>query len=90
MQYVAEPLKIPLTGGASLTMYSGLQHYIRSGRAKGYLGGLRGAAEYEQLVKAPGKGLAGMDSQSLGHMTVIIFLILGNLGYFLSRKTTRE
>lgn len=90
MQYVAEPLKIPLTGGASLTMYSGLQHYIRSGQLKGYLGGLRGAAEYEQLVKAPGKGLAGMDSQSLGHMTVIIFLILGNLGYFLSRKSTRE
>ncbi|HHW17764.1 MAG TPA: hypothetical protein GXX30_02535 [Firmicutes bacterium] len=86
MTYVAEPLGKPLTGGASLTMYSGLQQYIRSGQLKGFLGGLRGAAEYEQLLKAPGKGLAGMDAQSLGHLTVIIFLILGNIGYFASRK----
>lgn len=89
MQYVAEPLKKPLTGGASLTMYSGVQHYIRSGQLKGFLGGLRGAAEYEQLVGYAGQGLAGMDAQSMGHMTVIIFLILGNLGYFLSRKESK-
>lgn len=86
MIYVSDPLKKPLTGGAALTMYSGLQQYIRSGQLKGFLGGMRGAAEYEQLIKAPGKGLAGMDSQSLGHLTVIVFLILGNIGYFASRK----
>lgn len=86
MTYVSEPLHKPLTGGASLTMYSGVQHYIRSGQLQGFLGGLRGAAEYEQLVQAPGAGLAGMDAQSLGHMTVITFLILGNIGFFMARK----
>ncbi|HHY12818.1 MAG TPA: hypothetical protein GX529_09340 [Firmicutes bacterium] len=90
MQYVAEPLKKPLTGGASLTMYSGVQHYIRSGQLKGFLGGLRGAAEYEQLVGYAGQGLAGMDAQSMGHITVIIFLILGNIGYFMSQKKGKQ
>lgn len=86
MQYVAEPLNKPLTGGASLTMYSGVQHYIRSGQLKGFLGGLRGAAEYEQLVDHPGQGLAGMDAQSMGHITVLVFLLLGNIGYFMARS----
>lgn len=86
MTYVAEPLHKPMTGGASLTMYSGVQNYIRSGQLQGFLGGLRGAAEYEQLVNAPGAGLAGMDAQSLGHMTVIAFLVLGNIGFFMARK----
>lgn len=85
MQYVAGPLGKPLTGGASLTMYSGIQQYIRSGQLKGFLGGLRGAAEYELLVGQPGKGCAGMDAQSLGHLMVIVFLVLGNIGYFVSR-----
>jgi hypothetical protein len=86
MTYVAEPLNKPLTGGASLTMYSGIQQYIRSGQLKGFLGGLRGAAEYELLVGAPAKGLAGMDAQSLGHIIVIAFIVLGNIGYFVTRK----
>lgn len=90
MTYVAEPLHKPLTGGASLTMYSGVQQYIRSGQLKGFLGGLRGAAEYEQLVGAPGKGLSGMDAQSLGHITVIVFLALGNIGFFLARKKAKQ
>jgi len=86
MTYVTDPLGIPLTGGASLTMYSGVQHYIRSGQLSGFLGGLRGAAEYEIMVNAPGKGCSGMDAQSLGHMMVITFLVLGNIGYFVARK----
>ncbi len=90
MIYITDPLHIPHTGGASLTMYSGVQQYIRSGQLKGYLGGLRGAAEYEQLVHAPGKGLSGMDAQSLGHVTVIVFLILGNIGFFLSGKKAKQ
>lgn len=71
-------------------MYSGLQHYIRSGQLKGFLGGLRGAAEYELLVGAPGKGCAGMDAQSLGHVTIIVFLILGNIGYFAAKKQRQQ
>ncbi|HPZ85919.1 MAG TPA: hypothetical protein PLR82_06165 [Bacillota bacterium] len=91
MTFVTQPLNKPLTGGASLTMYSGVQHYIRSGQLKGFLGGLRGAAEYEQLVGHPGQGLSGMDAQSMGHITVLVFLLLGNIGYFMARsKNNRQ
>ena len=90
MTYASEPTKVPLTGGASLTMYSGIQQYIRSGQLQGFLGGLRGAAEYELMVGRPAKGCAGMDAQSLGHMTVIAFIILGNIGYFYSRRKAQQ
>lgn len=90
LTYVTEPLHMPLTGGASLTMYSGVQPYIRSGQLQGFLGGLRGAAEYEQLVGIAGEGLAGMDAQSLGHITVIAFIVLGNIGYFVAKKTASK
>jgi len=52
----------------------------------GFCNGLRGAAEYEILVKRPGEGAAGMDAQSLGHLVTVIFIIIGNIGYFLSRR----
>ncbi len=90
IRYIGEPLKIPITGSASLTMYAGVQHYIRSGQLQGYLGGLRGAAEYEQLVGFAGQGLSGMDAQSMGHLTIIIFLIFGNVGYFMKQKANRQ
>ena len=50
------------------------------------MGGMKGAAEYELLVNAPGAAVQGMDAQSLGHIVILVFIILGNLGYFFGTK----
>jgi len=61
-------------------------------QSKGMLTGMRGAAEYEQMMKDDGYwptlegGARGMDSQSISHGFIILLIIVGNLGYFLSRK----
>lgn len=60
--------------------------YLNSGQLSGLLQGLRGAAEYEVLIGEPGEGAARMDAQSLGHVVIILFIIVGNVAYFLNRK----
>ncbi|MEW6687204.1 MAG: hypothetical protein AB1393_13545 [Candidatus Edwardsbacteria bacterium] len=60
--------------------------YLQSKQLQGLLGGLKGAAEYETLLKNPSIGVLGMFSQSVGHLLILLFILLGNLGYFLTRK----
>ena len=56
--------------------------YYNAGQVKGYLNGLRGAAEYEMMMNDPGSATASMDSLSFSHLTVIVFILLGNVAYF--------
>jgi hypothetical protein len=37
-----------------------------------------------------GKGGAAMGSQTLGHLLIILFLVVGNAAYFLTRRTVRQ
>ena len=60
--------------------------YLNSGQLAGLLQGLRGGAEYEVLIEEPGEGAARMDAQSLGHVVIVTFIIVGNLAYFGSKR----
>jgi len=53
--------------------------YLASGQLIGLLGGLKGAAEYETLVDRKDRAIAGMDSQSIVHVLLVIFIIIGNI-----------
>lgn len=53
--------------------------YLSSDQLVGLLGGLKGAAEYETLVETTGRATAGMDSQSIVHLLLVIFIIMGNI-----------
>lgn len=61
--------------------------YYQSGQLAGFLGGLKGAAEYERLLKLDGAGVRGMDAQSMAHGLIVLFILLGNIGYFVSRRS---
>lgn len=66
--------------------------YLQTGQLTGLLGGMKGASEYEFLVGEKGYTKAfrpasqAMDSQSLAHLLLLILIILGNIGYFFTRK----
>jgi hypothetical protein len=64
--------------------------YFQAGQILGFLGGLKGAAEYEKLIAEPGMGIRGMDAQSVAHVLMLIFIAVGNIGYFLSRRARAE
>ncbi len=62
---------------------------MNSGQLTGLLGGLKGAAEYETLVQRRGRGLTGMDSQSIVHVLLVLFIILGNVILLYQKKKPR-
>ncbi len=57
--------------------------YFDAGQLAGILGGTRGAAEYERLLELeePGQGTQLMTPQSFVHLLIIVFIIMGNIGY---------
>ncbi len=60
--------------------------FVNAGQVKALLGGMRGAAEYETVMGKPGPSVAKMDAQSLGHLLIIAFIIVGNVAFFLDKK----
>ena len=64
--------------------------YLQAGQLVGLLGGMKGAAEYETLLKFKGTGSAGMDAQSIAHSLIIVFIIFGNVIYFIARRKERK
>lgn len=66
--------------------------YVETGQVTGLLAGMKGASEYETMIQKKGytdgrlRASQGMDAQSLGHLLIMIFIIIGNIGYFYSRR----
>lgn len=63
--------------------------YYQSGQLIGLAGGMKGSAEYEQLIERPGTATAGMDVLSIGHLFIVLAVFLGNVSYFVTRKRKR-
>jgi hypothetical protein len=63
--------------------------YYQARQILGFLGGLKGAAEYEAVIQKPAMGVRGMDAQSVAHGLMVVFIIIGNLGFFLARRAKR-
>jgi hypothetical protein len=73
--------------------------YLDSGQMIGLLGGLKGASEYERLLlndypvhqaayedPLNFSAMRGMDVQTVIHLIIIAFIIIGNVAYFMSRR----
>lgn len=71
------------TVGPGVVMYL---VFVAAGQLRGLLGGMAGAAEYEFLAQVPGKALAAMDAQSVGHVYFITLMVLGNIAFFLTKR----
>jgi hypothetical protein len=76
---------IPMGAGVTAVVAPKTYSYLQTGQMVGLLGGMKGAAEYEKLTQNEGKATRGMDPQSIIHMLIIAFIVLGNIGYFMSR-----
>ena len=81
--------KFELGGGCTGVIAPGLYPLLRSGQINGLIGGLRGAAEYEVLIGKAGRAVAGMDAQSATHFAIIGLVMICNILYFASRRTTK-
>ncbi|KPJ62293.1 hypothetical protein AMJ44_15825 [candidate division WOR-1 bacterium DG_54_3] len=77
-----------LAVATTAVMATSFYPFLSSGQMVGLLGGLKGAAEYEMLIKKPGMGQRGMDAQSVCHLVIILLVIAGNVGYFMKKPST--
>lgn len=80
------PLFFGLTGVMTAQYYP----FLGSGQVSGLMGGLLGAAMYEELADNPGRGKDGMRIQLMAHNVIILFIIIGNVGYFVTRRRQKR
>jgi hypothetical protein len=95
---------VPVAVGCTAVSAPKYYAFLRSQQMIAVLGGLRGASEYEELVKRKYPEIAavyerpeemvisattGMDVQSIIHVIIIAFIIFGNVMFFASKKKGR-
>ncbi|MGC4047925.1 MAG: hypothetical protein QM758_29370 [Armatimonas sp.] len=88
LQYFARPDKSALPVLYAPTSIMAPQAYplLRSGQLKGMLTGLKGAIEYEALLKEPGFATNASASLSWAHFLIILLVVMGNVGMYLEKK----
>jgi len=100
VQYACDPKNIPLSTGVTSIQVTDILPYVENGQIRGILAGMPGAAEYESLVEVelkemelsvkPGKASSMMAAQSIAHVIIVLFIILGNITYYITRKNKGE
>jgi hypothetical protein len=88
-QFGVDRFGVKLLGGTTAVQAPLVYPYFGSGQLKGLMGGLKGASEFEELAGVQGKATKFMLSQSFAHMTVIFFIIVGNVAYFVGGRRKR-
>ncbi|MDP6170207.1 MAG: hypothetical protein QF780_09385 [Candidatus Marinimicrobia bacterium] len=88
--FASDPTGVPMSTGTTSIIVNEMMPYVLGGQIQGILAGMPGAAEYEKLIGVKGIGTSGMDAQSAAHFVIVIFIILGNLGYFIERKRSKK
>ncbi len=86
IKHVTGPHNMPLIESCISVSVPGIMPFVQSGQIKALIAGMKGAAEYEVLVEHPSTAMAGMDAQSFSHGLILVFMIIGNIGYFATRN----
>jgi len=81
-----EQTGVPVAGGCTAVSAPEFYPYLNTKQLFGLLGGMKGAAEYEFVLKKPGMATGGMGAQSIVHVMIIIFILLANISYFYEKK----
>jgi hypothetical protein len=77
---------VKLALGITGVMAANYYPYLQSGQIFGLMGGLKGASEYETLSRKGDRATKMMSIQTTAHIIIILFIVIGNVGYFMSRK----
>ncbi len=81
--------------GVTGVMTSDYYPFLQSKQIFGLIGGMKGAAEYEYLAEKDGyiskqkdqlSAYKSMPIQTTTHVVVILFIVVGNIGYFVSKR----
>jgi len=91
--FVGDPADVPVGVGVAAVVAPQLYPYYPR-QIIGILGGIKGAAEYEselahrheQFADMDKPGLNMMGPQTLAHITIMAFIVIGNIAFFTGRR----
>jgi hypothetical protein len=86
INYANGRYRAPLALGVTAVMATDYYTFLASGQIFGLMGGLKGASEYEKLINHKEAATKAMNVQSIAHSVIVLFIIIGNIAYFASRK----
>lgn len=87
VEYAANRYGEKVIAALSAVMVTSFTPYLESGQLSGILTGLKGAAEYEQLLDSPAAGTRGMAAQSAAHVLIALLVAWGNIDAWRRRRT---
>jgi len=95
--FVGDPGGIPIAAGVAAVVAPQMYPYYPK-QLIGILGGVKGAAEYEselvsnyeQFENVDTPGLRMMGPQTLAHMVILAFILIGNFSFFILRSRKRK
>ena len=90
VQYASDPTGITMASGVTSIQVNEVMPYVQAGQMVGVLAGMPGAAEYEALINQKGTATSGMDAQSVAHLVIVLFIILGNVSFFIERNRSKK
>jgi hypothetical protein len=90
IKIVTDPLDIPYIASVVAVSVPEAMTMVNSKQIDGIIKGLRGAAEYEKISQNPGTALTGMDTQSFINLVILVFIVLGNIGYLIKKSEGRK
>ena len=95
--FVGDPADVPVAVGVAAVIAPQMYPYYPD-QVLGILGGVKGAAEYEYALKSTHErfkdmetpGLQMMGPQTLAHIVIMSFIIIGNIIFFRSRRQEKK
>lgn len=95
--FVGDPGGVPTAGGVAAVVAPQLYPYYPR-QLLGLLGGVKGAAEYEshfrerypQFDDMPTPAIIMMGPQTIAHIVIMSFIVIGNILYFRERRKGRR
>jgi len=95
--FVGDRAHVPVGAGVAAVVAPQLYPYYPK-QLLGLLGGVKGAAEYEsELIKHYPRfknmdtpGLRMMGPQTLAHMVIMAFIVIGNISFFVNRRKGKK
>jgi hypothetical protein len=90
VQIAVDRFNATLGAGNTAVQAPQVYPYLRAGQLQGLLGGMSGAAEFEKALTEKGKATSFLLSQMMAHATVIAFIIIGNIAFFVTRRHQKK
>lgn len=90
--YAQNRFGIPIGAGCTAVSAGDFYPYLQTGQFSGLIVGMKGAAEYEELVESnlsiheERKASQALASLTYAHLVIMLFIVIGNLGYFVRRR----